>query len=147
VGDFFLNGILLRRGFDAVGLANLDRSPGSISPWRGNGFIQYKIGGLNLRYGVKYVDGVRDERCDGREFCATTNFGGTNFGRIISSFTQHDFHSSYNLPFAAFKTQLQFSVENFSDVQAPDARIPLGYNPFIGNPLGRVYRLGVTAGF
>ncbi len=147
VGDFILDGTLLRDGFGAVGLANLDRLPGTISPWRANAFINYNVAGLNLRYGATYIAGVRDERCDGLEFCATTNFGGTNFGRNISNYTQHDFHAAYDLPISAFEAQLQFSIENFTNEEASAARLPLGYNPFVGNTLGRVFRLGAKVGF
>ncbi len=147
VGDFNLNGTLLREGFNAVGLANLDRLPGTIAPWRANAFINYNVAGLNLRYGATYIAPVRDERCDGLEFCATTNFGGTNFGRKIQNYTQHDFHAAYDLPISSFDAQLQFSIENFTNEEASAARVPLGYNPFVGNPLGRVFRLGAKIGF
>jgi len=148
VGDFVLNGVLLRAGFEAVGLANLDRSPGTIAPWRGNAFVNYNIGGFNARYGVQYIDGVRDERCPALPApCATTSFGGTDFGRNISSFTQHDAHFAYDLPIDAVDVQLQLSVENFTNEDAPSARVPQGYNSFIGNPLGRVWRLGAKVGF
>ena len=147
VGDFLLGGDLLRSGFSAVGLANLDRLPGTIAPWRANAYVNYRISGLNLRYGMTYIAGVRDERCDDLEFCATTNFGGTNFGRDISSYAQHDFHASYDLPISSFDAQLRFSIENFTNEEASSARAPLGYNPFIGNVLGRVFRLGAKVGF
>lgn len=147
IGDFNLGGNLLRAGFSAVGAANLDRLPGTISPWRANAFINYNVAGLNLRYGATYIAGVRDERCDGLQFCATTNFGGTNFGRNISSYMQHDVHAAYDLPINAFDAQLQFSIENFTNEDASAARLPLGYNPFVGNTLGRVFRLGAKIGF
>ncbi|WP_240616775.1 TonB-dependent receptor [Sphingorhabdus sp. YGSMI21] len=147
IGDFILDGIVLRDSFDAVGLGNLDRNPGTISPWRANGYVNYNISGVNLRYGATYIAGVRDERCDGLEFCATTSFGGTNFGRNIESYLQHDVHATYELPIAAFDAQLQFSIENFSNEEASAARLPLGYNPFIGNTLGRVFRLGAKVAF
>lgn len=148
VGDFNLNGNLLRPGFSAVGLANLDRNPGTIAPWRGNAYVNFNISGFNARYGFKYVDGVRDERCPALPApCATTSFGPTNFGRNISSFKQHDVHLAYDLPIGAFDAQLQFSVENFTNEDPPAARFQLGYNPFTGNPLGRVYRLGTKINF
>jgi iron complex outermembrane receptor protein len=148
VGEFNLNGSLLRAGFSAVGLANLDRAPGTIAPWRGNAYINFNISDVNARYGIKYVDGVRDERCPALPApCATTSFGPTNFGRNISSYTQHDFHLAYNLPIQAVDIQLQLSIENFTNADAPSARVPLGYNPFTGNPLGRVWRLGAKVGF
>lgn len=148
VGDFNLNGTLLRPGFSAVGLANLDREPGTIAPWRANAFVNFNINDLNARYGYKYVDGVTDERCPALpDPCATTSFGDTNFGREIGSYNQHDFHLTYNLPFDALDVQLQFSAENFTDEDPPEARVPLGYNPFTGNPLGQIWRLGAKVGF
>ena len=148
VGDFTLNGNPLRAGFDAVGLANLDRQPGTIAPWRANGYVNVNVAGFNARYGVQYIDGVTDERCPALPApCATTSFGDTNYGREIPSFTQHDAHFAYDLPISAFETQLQFSIENFTNAEAPAARVPLGYNPFTGNPLGRVYRLGAKVNF
>ncbi len=148
VGDFTLNGNLLRAGFSAVGLANLDRNPRTIASWRGNAYVNFNISGFNARYGYKYVDGVRDERCPAEPApCATTSFGPTDFGRNISSYQQHDVHLAYDLPIGAFDAQLQFSIENFTNEDAPSARVPLGYNPFTGNPLGRVYRLGAKVGF
>ncbi len=136
VGDFMLNGELLRAGFDAVGLANLDRNPGTISPWRGNAYVNYNIGGFNARYGFKYVDGVRDERLDDE----------TLFGYNIPSYKQHDIHLAYDLNLGKAETTLQFSVENFTDEDAPGARVAYGYNPYTGNPLGRVYRFGLKFG-
>lgn len=148
VGDFNLNGTLLRPGFSAVGLANLDRSPGTIAAWRGNAYVNYNVDGLNLRYGVKYIDGVSDERCPALPApCDTTNFGPTDFGRNIESYTQHDFHVTYDFSVGAANTQLQFSVENFTDQEPSSARVGFGYNPFIGNPLGRVWRMGAKVGF
>lgn len=148
VGDFNLDGNFLRAGFSAVGLANLDRNPGTIAPWRGNAYVNFNISGINARYGVKYVDGVRDERyAETPNFEVVPGFDDTFFGENISSFTQHDFHLAYDLPINAFDAQLQFSVENFTNADAPDARTPLGYNPFTGNPLGRIWRLGAKVGF
>ena len=45
------------------------------------------------------------------------------------------------------ETQLQASVENFTDAEPAEAQLPLGYNPFIGNALGRNYRLGIRTRF
>ncbi len=147
IGDFTLNGTLLRPGFSADGLANLDRLPGTIAPWRANAFVNFNISGFNIRYGFKYVDGVRDERYDETaNFEVVPNFGDTFFGRDISSFKQHDIHLAYDLPIQSFDAQLQFSVENFTNEDPPDARTQLGYNPFTGNPLGRFVRLGVKIG-
>ena len=147
-GDFMLDGQLLRSGESMVGLANLDRLPGTISPWRGNAYVNYNIGNFNARYGFKYVDGVRDERYDTiPNFEVVPNFGTTFFGADISSYKQHDAHFAYDLPLDAFDVQLQFSIENFTDEDAPEARTTLGYNSFTGNPLGRIWRVGAKVNF
>lgn len=141
--DFVFRGVLVQSGYQAKGFTNYFRDPLTVSPVRGTGWINYAIGGLNARYQVRYVGGVDDDRCVGLANCATTNFGPTNFGAEVKSFTQHDFNVQYDLPIGAVTTQLQFSVENFTNQDPPASRLELSYDPFIGNPLGRVYRFGI----
>jgi iron complex outermembrane recepter protein len=110
--------------------------------------VNYNVSGLNLRYGVKYIDGVRDDRCINLNPCLQIpGFGSTNFGAVIKSYTQHDFHASYKLPIEALKVQLQFSVENITDRDPSAARLEVSYDPFIGNPFGRIFRFGAKFGF
>lgn len=147
VDDFIFRGVLLQDGYEADGFANFFRDPGTVSKWRANGYVNYNISGLNLRYTVQYIDGVTDDRCVGLPACATTEFGPTDFGRFVPSYTQHDIHAAYELPFGWTDTTLQFSVENFTNEDPSAARLELGYNPFIGNARGRIYRLGARVGF
>ena len=79
--------------------------------------------------------------------CATTEFGGTNFAATIPSYTQHDINVSYELPFDFVDATLQAGIENFTNEDPSPARLEVGYNPFIGNPLGRIYRLGARVHF
>ena len=79
--------------------------------------------------------------------CATTSFGGTNFGAKVKSFTQHDVTFTYNLPIDAVDAQLQFGVENFTDADPPASRLEVSYDPFIGNPFGRIFRFGINTKF
>jgi iron complex outermembrane receptor protein len=141
--DFVFRGVLVQAGYQAKGFTNYFRDPLTVSPLRGTGWINYSIDGLNLRYQARYVGGVDDDRCAGLANCATTNFGPTNFGAEVKSFTQHDFNVQYDLPIGGFTTQLQFSVENFTNADPPASRLELSYDPFIGNPLGRVFRFGI----
>lgn len=141
--DFFFRGLLVQPGYQARGFTNYFRDPLTVSPFRGIGFVNYNISGLNARYQVRYVGGVDDDRCVGIDPCFPTNFGGTNFGRTVSSFTQHDLHFQYDLPFTFANTQLQFSVENFTNADPPASRLEPSYDPFIGNPFGRVFRFGL----
>ncbi len=153
IADFFFRGQLVQAGYSAAGFSNYFRDPGTISRVRGNGYINYNISGVNLRYGVRYVGGVTDDRCFRAvtgvriDPCASTNFGGTNFGVKVKSFTQHDFNMSYDLPLESVKAQLQFSVENFTNQAPSAARLEVGYDPFIGNPFLRTFRFGVKAAF
>ena len=146
--DFVFRGVLLQNGYQARGFTNYFRDPLTVSPFRGNAWINYNINGFNARYQVRYVDGVRDDRCIGLTNCASTSFGPTNFGAVVGSFTQHDIHFQYDLPdLGGVKTQLQFSIENFTDADPPASRLEPSYDPFIGNPFGRVFRFGVRAQF
>jgi iron complex outermembrane receptor protein len=145
--DFIFRGLLVQRGYQARGFTNYFRDPLTVSPFRGTGWINYNIDGFNARYQVRYVDGVKDDRCVGLTNCFTTSFGPTNFGATVNSFTQHDIHFLYDLPFTAVKTQLQFSVENFTDADPPASRLEPSYDPFIGNALGRVFRFGARVQF
>ncbi|WP_372916539.1 TonB-dependent receptor domain-containing protein [Sandarakinorhabdus sp.] len=141
--DFVFRGVLVQRGYQAKGFTNYFRDPQTVSPLRATGWINYNINGLNARYQARYVGGVDDDRCVGLTNCATTNFGPTNFGAVVKSFTQHDINIQYDLPFSGVKTQLQFGIDNFTNAAPPASRLELSYDPFIGNPLGRVFRFGL----
>ena len=146
--NFVLNNVIVQAGYNARGFTNFFRDPGTVSKWRGTGYINYNVSGLNLRYGVRYIDGVKDDRCINLNPCLTIpGFGTTNFGAVVKSYTQHDFHATYKLPIDAFKAQLQFSVENFTNRDPSAARLEVSYDPFIGNPFGRIFRFGAKVGF
>jgi iron complex outermembrane receptor protein len=141
--DFVFRGVLVQSGYQAKGFTNYFRDPLTVSPLRATGWINYNINGLNARYQARYVGGVDDDRCVGLTNCASTSFGPTNFGAVVDSFTQHDLHLQYDLPIGALKTQLQFSVENFTNADPPASRLEPSYDPFIGNPFGRTFRFGL----
>ncbi len=141
--DFVFRGVLVQAGYQAKGFTNYFRDPLTVSPLRATGWINYATGGLNVRYQARYVGGVDDDRCVGLANCASTNFGPTNFGAVVKSFTQHDINIQYDLPISAVQTQLQFGIDNFTNAAPPASRLELSYDPFIGNPLGRVFRFGL----
>ena len=146
--DFIVQGVNVQPAYDAVGFGNYFRDPNTVPEWRANAFVSLGFGDFNARYSVQHIDGVTDDRCIARDPCFTTAGGvGTNFGVESGSYTQHDFSVTYDLDFAGMETQLQASVENFTDAEPAEAQLPLGYNPFIGNALGRNYRLGIRTRF
>lgn len=148
-------GVQISDAYDAVGFANFDRSPGTISELKGNAFANLNLNNLNLRYVFRYASGVKDDRCPDNAPCFTSTYGTsfgdptteTDFGRKIPALTQHDITMLYDLPLNFAAIQLQASVENIFDEDPPAARFELGYNPFIGNPLGRTVRLGAKVKF
>jgi hypothetical protein len=138
-----VDGVTVIDAFDAVGFLNADRAQNSLSELKANTFINANIDGLNARYVFRYASGLRDDRYD-----TNPAFGAaTRFGEDIPAFTQHDLTVVYDLPFEFAEIQLQGSVENIFDEDPPAARLVLGYDPFVGNPLGRVFRVGLRAAF
>lgn len=147
-GEFVYEGLTFDGAYDAAGFANYNRAPGTVSPWRASGFASFSRGRYNATYSVTYIDGVEDNRCPSNAACTQTpEFGDTNFARTVESYTQHDLTGSVDLSALGADLQLQVGVENMFDTDPPAARLELSYDPYIGNPLGRVYRLGLTARF
>lgn len=145
--DFIFRGVLVQKGYQAKGFTNYFRDPQTVSPFRGTGWINYGMDALNVRYQMRYVAGVDDDRCVGLTNCTATNFGPTNFGAKVDSFTQHDINIQYDLKMGSVTTQLQFGIDNFTNNDPPASRLELSYDPFIGNPLGRVFRFGIRVAY
>ncbi|MXO86957.1 TonB-dependent receptor [Altererythrobacter aurantiacus] len=154
VDPFFVNGVQVAEAFNGVGFSNFDRTAPAISELRANAFANFNFGGLNARYIVRYGSGVDDDRYDDPLFAdlpqaraAPEPRPESFYGRDGEDSWQHDLTLLYDLPFDFAQVQLQGSVNNIFDEDPPVARLELGYNPFLGTPLGRTYRLGIKAGF
>ena len=146
VDDFVVNGVTVVEAYDATGFLNADRSQASTPELKLNAFLNANIGGLNARYVFRFASGLTDERYENPSF-ANTPFGESFYGQEIDAFTQHDLTVLYDLPIDNIDVQLQGTVENIFDEDPPGTRQVLGYDPFVGNPLGRVFRIGIKAGF
>ncbi|MDG5750531.1 TonB-dependent receptor [Qipengyuania sp. XHP0211] len=151
--EFVVQGETVLQPYDAVGLGNYFRDPNTVPEWRANAFANLRFGPVAARYSLVHIDGVTDDRCvnaDGslRDPCFTTADGqGTNFGVESGSYTQHDIAVTYDLVLAGADLQLQAAIENFTDAEPAEAQLPLSFNPFIGNAIGRNYRVGIRARF
>jgi iron complex outermembrane receptor protein len=57
-----------------------------------------------------------------------------------------DVHASYSLPDSGVlsKAELNFDVSNLTDKQPPFFNVAQGYDGFGGNPIGRVYTIGLS---
>lgn len=145
--EFEVQGVVVQNSYDAIGFGNYFRDPNTVPEWRANGFVNLAYDMFNLRYMVNYIDGVTDDRCINRDPCFQTSAGPTDFGIQSGSYTQHDIALAIDLDFAGLETQLQASIENFTDAAPAQAQLPLGFNPFIGNAIGRHYRVGLRTRF
>ncbi|XAP77604.1 TonB-dependent receptor [Citromicrobium bathyomarinum] len=147
-GDFEFNGLLFSEGYDAAGYSNYDRAPGTVSKWRASGYVNLQVDPVSVTWSSTYIGGVKDNRCEGREFCAETpEFGGTNFGREVGSFFSHDVFASIDLALGGIEAELQAGVENLFDTDPPEARLEYGYDPFIGTAKGRTFKIGTKIRF
>jgi len=146
--DFSVDGVLVTSAYDAVGFGNYFRDPGTLPEWRANGYVNLRTGGLNARYSINYIDSVFDERCTADPcFVIAGVPAGSNYGRNSGSYTQHDLVLNYTLPVQFAEVQLTAAVINIFDEAPAEAYLPLGYNPFIGNGIGRNFRLGLRTRF
>lgn len=150
---FEFDGLQFDNGYEASGWANYGRDPGTVSKWRGNAFASLGFEPVTLTYNVNYISGVDDNRCYNRDTgalidpCAVTEFGGTNFGRRIGSFMQHDLLASVELDLGGLDVTLNGGIENVFDRDPAGARLEYGYDPFIGSAIGRTFRLGTKVRF
>ena len=75
---------------------------------------------------------------------SATNCKLITFGLTQDAFISHDLTYRLSLPDDLTVTA---SVLNALDTEPPRARIELSYDPFIGNPLGRTFKVGVRKKF
>ncbi len=142
--DFLINGVLVAPSYDAVGYGNYFRDPGTLPRWRANGYVNLATGGLNLRYSVNYIASVTDERCTSDPCFAIAGVpAGSNYGKNSGSYVQQDLVANYTLPVTFAEVQLTGAVRNIFDRAPAQAYLPLGYNPYIGNAIGRNFSLGL----
>jgi len=145
--DFELQGVIVQESYDAVGFGNYFRDPNTLPEWRANGFANVNFDFFNIRYDATYIDGVFDDRCIDVDPCFQTSQGPTDFGIESGSYLQHDIAVTLDLMLGGVDVQLQGVIDNFTDEEPADAQLPLGFNPFIGNAIGRNYRVSLRTRF
>ena len=157
-GAFVYQGITVLAAYAAAGYSNYDRFPGTIAKLRGQFFAEYHLGRHNLRWTVNYIDGVKDNRgptvvqtgpstnCNAANQLAGTaiNCQLITFGLNQRSFISNDIVYRVELPWGTTAT---FSLLNAFDRKPSRARLELSYDPLIGNPLGRTFKIGLRKEF
>ena len=155
---FLFGGVTVSTAYEAAGFTNYDRLPGTIPDWRGQFYADYTRGKQNLRWTINYVDGAVDNRgptvtqsgpttnCNVVNALAgtATNCVLTTRGLTLNKFISHDF--TYRIVLND-DLVLTASMLNALDRDPSSARLQYSYDPFIGNPLGRTFKVGVKKTF
>jgi iron complex outermembrane receptor protein len=144
IGAFQVEGVQVEAAYDAAGFLNYQLAATSLPEWKGSAFIDYSRGIHNLRFTLNYVHSYTDQRT--APF--TTNVPGTTApvtaGKKIDSIILAEIDYRVELP---WDTTMTLSIDNVFDEDPSFARLDLNYDPFTGNALGRVFKLGVKKRF
>jgi iron complex outermembrane recepter protein len=154
---FFYAGNLVSGAYDALGFTNYNRSPGTIPKLRGQAYIDLSAKNHNLRFTFNYIGGATDNR--GPAVLQTASVVGgctvanapTTAGCVLNSFGLrvkpfYTFDSTYRVELP-WDMAVTASVYNIFNRDPSSARLELGYDSFIGNPIGRSFKIGVTKHF
>lgn len=106
---------------------------GSLPDLRGSAYMDYSTGMHSARWTTRYIAGVTDVR-------PSVQGGNSDIG----SFLTHDLVYRLQLP---GETTVSASVFNLTDRDPPLVWLDLSYDPFIGNPLGRYFKVALTKQF
>jgi iron complex outermembrane recepter protein len=144
IAEFRYNGALVSTAYEARGFTNYDRFPGTVSRWRANAYTEYRTGPHNIRADLTFIDGAVDNRAPISVQNTTGALQPVTFGLKVEDFYTLDLTYQAELP---WDTTLTASVFNVFDRDPSAARLEISYDPFIGNPYGRTYKLGVRKRF
>lgn len=137
-GDFVVEGVVVTPADDYAGKMDY-QGYGSNPDLKGQVYTQFDLGQHSFRYTFRYVSGMEDTRGP------TTFTAASPRGKQIGDFATIDLN--YTLNVERIGLQLTASVQNLTNVDPPFARLDLNYDPFTGNPLGRVYKVGLRQKF
>ncbi len=155
-----LDGYTITGADDRLGFLNFATIANAVSEWRGNLTANYAEGDHNIRLQAMYIKGVKDDRFfnadgsrvgdaaltpNGRQPGTTTPFGPSLYGVYGDDWISLDLHYTYDL--VRWNATLTASIDNLADEMPPESRQEMGYDPRIGNPLGRTFQLAVTKRF
>jgi iron complex outermembrane receptor protein len=143
VADQMVEGVKVTPAFDAVGKLNYLLNVSSLPKWKGSAYAEYTNGPHNVRWVVRYIDSMQDQRTS--LFNSSQNGQGiVTKGATIDSWITHEIHYRLLLP---HDTTFSASIVNVFDEDPPYARLDYSYDPFTANPIGRVIKVGVLKKF
>lgn len=157
ISDIYVAGVKVQSAYDGVGLLNYQSTLYPVPKWKGQAYVDLGAGPVDARLTVNYTDGLHDQRYDTRSgpFApdpSLRNPDGTIpatpisllTGADLNSFVTADFNLQIKLPKNVLLTGTVF---NIFDAQPPFAREDYNYEPFIGNPFGRMFKVGLSTKF
>ena len=152
-----LDGYQLDPGDERLGTLNFATVAQSAPEWRANLNVNYGFGDHNLRFVLGYIDGVKDERYynddgsineaslvpSGVQPGTSSPFEASYYGVDPGAWVAGDLHWVWDHEWASFTA----SIVNITDEEPPASRQEFGYDPRIGNPLGRTFEVGIRKSF
>jgi len=148
VGATSVEGVVVEKAFDAVGLLNYQTTVVPIPQWKGDVHAEWSMGPHNVRLTVHYIDSYTDQRT--APFAANAYKDTTGAGVQITNGKTIDAQVLTDLAYRVFlpwDTTVTAAITNLFDKDPSYARLDLGYDPFTGDPLGRTYKIGLRKKF
>lgn len=127
-GATFLDGVQVTPAKNRLGNLNFQTFATAAPRVRSNFSANYAIDRHNFRIGVNYVSAVTDERA------------GTQLDEHGKNFITADFNYRFQY---TDDVSFTLTVQNIFDTNPPLVQEEFGYDPFIGDPLGRTIQLAV----
>jgi hypothetical protein len=153
-----LDGYEVKAADNRLGYLNFATIANAAPEWKANFSVNYAIGEHNVRLTANYISGVKDERYiktsdntidvalitpEGWQAGTNTLFAPTYYGVIGDSWLTADVHYLWRASWGTVGA----SVLNVTDEDPPESRQEFGYDPRIGNPLGRQFEVSFKKSF
>jgi iron complex outermembrane receptor protein len=145
--------VVIAPAIDRAGLHELVGEFYSFPKLRANAFVNVSGATWNFRYQLLYREGTRQAGavCLGDASAGATadcryNYSTGVYESVgkLKDYWQHDVTLSVDLP---WETKVTASIQNLLDTDPPFAQSFYNYDVTNGNPLGRVFKLGVKKHF
>ncbi|WP_375284023.1 TonB-dependent receptor domain-containing protein [Marinicauda pacifica] len=131
-GPTTLDGVQVSDGDDRLGFLNFATFAQAAPELRANFNANYRLDRQNFRLGVNFVSAVQDER------------PGIQYGEDGEDWITADFTYRFEISEAFALTA---TVANMFDEAPPAAQQEFGYDPWMANPLGRTFEIGIRKSF
>ncbi|WP_372782473.1 TonB-dependent receptor domain-containing protein [Phenylobacterium sp.] len=145
---FGASSVVFAAPFDRAGTHDLQSAFFSYPKTRANFWLNAHRNNINIRYQLRYAEGTTAAINTANDVIVATpgtapGYAAGTIGKL-DDYWQHDITVQVELP---WETQLTVSVQNILDTDPPHAPSNYNYDYTTGNPLGRVFEVGVKKRF